>query len=308
MSMSSQIRDVLTDMGYSLRDNGKEFRTKPIYRDSGNNGDVLRINKDNGRFVDFARNISGSFEDLVKLSLGLSTIEEAKKYIENNFDSTSRSAVIVKPKIKEVRVFPPEFLTDLKRDNSYWNNRQISDDTLADFKGGVCEAGRMKNRYVFPILNSKEKLVGVSGRYIFDIPEGSRTPKWKHLGDKFAWKYPLQVNASFLKKHKKIILVESIGDMLSLWQAGVKNIIVLFGIKISTGILNTLLRLDPQCITISLNNDEGGSSAGNIAAEQARKKLLKFFDTDQVKVAFPYENDFGEMTTESVIRWSKSHG
>ena len=99
-----------------------------------------------------------------------------------------------------------------------------------------------------------------------------------------------------------------IGDMLSLWQAGVKNIIVLFGIKISTGILNTLLRLDPQCITISLNNDEGGSSAGSIAAEQARKKLLKFFDTDQVKVAFPYENDFGEMTTESVIRWSKSHG
>ena len=75
--MSQQIRDILGEIGYNLQDHGKEFRARPIYRDSDSNT-VLRIRKDNGRWVDFKENISGNFEDLVKISLGLSSTEDAR--------------------------------------------------------------------------------------------------------------------------------------------------------------------------------------------------------------------------------------
>ena len=57
MDMSQQIRDILSDIGYNLQDLGKEYRARPIYRDSDSNT-VLRIRKDNGNWVDFKENIS----------------------------------------------------------------------------------------------------------------------------------------------------------------------------------------------------------------------------------------------------------
>ena len=173
------------------------------------------------------------------------------------------------------------------------------------FGGGVCGKGKMKNRYVFPVFNSRGKLVGVTGRYIFDIKSGAKTVKWKHLGDKYNWSYPLQINLKILKKSRKIILVESIGDVLSLWEAGVQNTMVAFGIKISTAMLNTFLRLDPEDIVISFNDDGQNNSAGNIAAKQAQSKLFKFFDSRQVRICFPTKNDFGDMSKEEILSWHK---
>jgi 5S rRNA maturation endonuclease (ribonuclease M5) len=269
---------------------------------------VLKINKENGRFVDFARNITGSFEDLIKLSLNLSSTEEAKKYIsENSQAQRGEQTRYIKPKIKEARILSQDFLKNIKKDNSYWNSRGVSDETLELLEGGVCESGRMKNRYVFPVFNSQRKLVGVSGRYIYDIKEGAKTVKWKHLGDKYSWSYPLQTNIKILKNLKKVILVESIGDMLSLFDASIKNVIVLFGVKMSTAILNTLLRLDAEEVIIALNDDGDKSKAGNLASKQVRSKLLKFFDTHQIKVAFPTKNDFGEMSKEEIHEWAAVH-
>ena len=41
------IRDILTDLGYSLRDYGKEYRAKPLYRESDNDT-ILTIEKSTG--------------------------------------------------------------------------------------------------------------------------------------------------------------------------------------------------------------------------------------------------------------------
>ena len=53
----------------------------------------------------------------------------------------------------------------------------------------------MKNRYVFPILNSKKDIVGFSGR---DLNSQSKI-KWKHLGEKINWCYPLFLNIDNLQ-------------------------------------------------------------------------------------------------------------
>ena len=77
------IKETLINLGYSnIQDLGNEYRTKPIYRDSSSNT-VLRIKKDTGFFTDFSRQITGSFEELVRLSLKLDDIKDAKGWLQN---------------------------------------------------------------------------------------------------------------------------------------------------------------------------------------------------------------------------------
>ena len=55
-------KNILLDLGYSnIKDNGRELRMRPLYRDS-NNDTVLSVRKDTGYFIDFSKNVSGSFE------------------------------------------------------------------------------------------------------------------------------------------------------------------------------------------------------------------------------------------------------
>lgn len=91
--------------------------------------------------------------------------------------------------------------------------------------------------------------------------------------------------------------------MLSLWNAGIKNTLVSFGLDVSFSLVNTIIKNDVSEIILSFNND--ANLAGNTAAEKSNKKLLKFFDKDQIKVVFPDKNDFGEMSTEEILGWKK---
>lgn len=294
---TEHIREVLSDLGYSLRDYGGYFRTRPLYRESDNDV-ILSINKDTGRWKDFKEGISGGLEDLVKLTLDCN-VEDARKYLK---DRGSVRTEVKKPEVKHRKILNDEFLNNLIKNNKYWNERGISDETLDEFGGGVCESGKMLDRYVFPIYGERDRLIGVSGRDI-NNDEWTKRPKWKHIGDKASWTYPTQVNEEALKGSKQVILLESIGDMLALWESGIRNTLVTFGLDINTAVLNKLLRLDPNDVIVSFNNDSESNNAGNLAAEKAQKKLLRYFDQDQVKIALPPRNDFGEMTPAQISEW-----
>ena len=296
-----RIGEILSEMGYCLRDYGKEYRTTPLYRES-DNPTVLSIKKETGRWVDFKHSLSGSFEELVKLTLNLKSLEEAQNWLKTKNHYSNK--VASRPKLKTRRSFDKSTLESLIKDHSYWENRGVGSDTLNLFSGGIMPEGRMKNRYVFPIFNSKKILLGFTGRYLYD---NEKVPKWKHLGDKSQWIYPFQINHNIVEEQKQIILIESVGDMLSLWEAGVKNSMVIFGLDVSVAQLNALIRLDPNKIIISLNNDEKNNSAGNLAAEKLKRKLLKHFDARQVSVRLPTENDFGEMSIQQIEKWKSKN-
>lgn len=142
---TEHIREVLSGLGYSLRDYGGYFRTRPLYRDSDNEV-ILSINKDTGRWKDFKEGISGGLEDLVKLTLDCN-IEDARKYLK---DRGSVRVTVKKPEVKRAKTLNDEFLNNLIKNNKYWNERGVSDETLEQFAGGVCESGKMLDRYVFP--------------------------------------------------------------------------------------------------------------------------------------------------------------
>ena len=295
----SDVKKALEDMGYTnITSSGPYLRMKPVYRDSSSDT-ILSVHSTKGYFVDFSKQIKGNFEQLTKLSLGLSSIEEAKEFLANN-------SVVIKEDAEEFdeqrpKIFKKESLSKLIRDHSYWVNRGVSERVLEKFEGGTALAGKMQDRYVFPIFNSRSQLVGVSGRYLKPLAEKSKIPKWKHVGSKSFWVYPAFVNIKTLKKDKEVILVESIGDMLALWNQGITNCLVTFGLTIQRGVLNCLLKLNCKRVIISFNNDE--NLRGNEAAEKAQNQLLNFFDEDQTKIALPSRNDFGEMSGEEILDW-----
>lgn len=293
----ADVKEILSSLGYKLRDVGKEFRTKPLYRDSDSDN-VLSIKKDTGYWYDFKTSQHGSFDKLVKITLGLDDLK-TEEYLKNK-DWQTEASGIEKEKLEELKIFPKELLCKLEKDHSYWATRNIKEETVSIFEGGAASNGRMKDRYVLPIFNSKKQIVGFTGRDLI----GNKKAKWKHLGDKSKWVYPLFFNKDHVLKAKSIILVESVGDMLSLWQAGVKNTAVTFGLDINNALLNLFIRMDLDKIYISFNNDE--NQAGNQAAKKLYFKLIKFFDKEQILIALPTKNDFGEMNEEEIKEWLKT--
>lgn len=294
------VKQILLSLGFSnISDLGKEYRARPIYRDS-DNSTVLSVKKDTGYFVDYARGLSGPLEKLVQLCLGCS-INDAKKWLESDQGFIVKKRHIYDIPDKKYKTLSRNAFDDVIQDNSYWLDRGIDEETISVFDGGVFEKGRMKNRYTFPIYDSKKKLIGVSGRYIYNIEEGSRVPKWKHIGEKSKWQYPSYFNCEILKQKDFVIIVESIGDMLSLWNAGYKNILVSFGLDLSFALINSIIKYDINKIVLSFNNDE--NLAGNKASQKCYKKLLKFFDEEQIQICLPTKNDFGEMTKQEITDW-----
>jgi hypothetical protein len=295
------VYQILTDLGYKLKDFGKEYRTRPLYRDSDNDT-VLKIYKDTGHWFDFKENISGDFSSLVGMTLKLEDPSKAKEWLKDKNFTFHQPKEISKPLLKSTKKFDLELLSNLENNHSYWNKRNINNETLSQFKGGVGKAGKMKSRYVFPIFDIKNNIIGFSGR---DITNLSKI-KWKHLGEKNDFVYPLFLNSQAIETQKEVILVESIGDMLSLYQAGIKNVLVTFGTSLSLGILNYLLKIDIKKIYISLNNDSNKNNAGNIGAEKTYSRLKRYFDDKQLKISLPTKKDFGEMNKEEILQWKNN--
>lgn len=294
----NKVYEILSELGYKLTDAGIEYRTSALYRD-GDNETSLRVYKDTGKWYDFKEHRFGELEDLVKLTLGTKTIEEAKYYLQNK--DFKPSVLKYEPTLENEKTFAPEELADIIQDHSYWKRRGVDPSTVSVFEGGVLLNGKMAKRYVFPIFNHKRKIVGITGR---DITGNSKI-KWKHLGEKVNWVYPAIHNFKIIKKEKSVYIVESIGDMLSLWQAGVKNTIVTFGLTLSPKIVSFLIKMDPDKIYLSFNNDSYGNYAGNRAAKKALNKLSVFFDPEDIEIKLPFKNDFGEMTKEEILKWVK---
>jgi len=290
------VRDILVNLGYHLIDSGKDYRAKPLYRDSSSNT-VLSINKGTGRWIDFKEQRFGTLEELVRLTLKLEDISQAKLYISNNFEFE-----VPKPdkeKLKSATVFSAANLEKIVPDYSYWAERGISRSTLKIFESGVMHEGKMKNRYVFPVFDFRNRLMGAAGRDLTN----THGAKWKFSGEKSLWAYPLKYNRDILRKQKEVFLVESIGDMLSLWESGIRNTIVTFGLHVSPKIKQILIALDPNKIYISFNNDD--NKAGNNGARKAYQNLRRQFDPHQLEIALPPKNDFGCMSPSEIIKWNK---
>lgn len=289
------VKDILEKIGYQLKDDNTHWRSVALYRD-GSNPTSLRINKQTGGFVDFPANKSGTFKDLLKLSL-----KTTDKELENILitDLADFKIEPEKDRLKLKSSFNLSELGTLVQNHNFYKKRGISDEVQNEFDLKVCMSGKMCRRVVFPIYDRNLNVLGVSGRSIF--PDNDI--KWKHLGTKKDWCYPIHLSEQYIRSKKEVILVESIGDVLALFNAGIKNVISLCGIRLLKGVKQEILRLSPEKVLISTNNEPDNQNRGNNAAKEIFNQLSVLFSVDKLQIKLPPRKDFGECTKEEIINW-----
>ena len=100
--------------------------------------------------------------------------------------------------------------------------------------------------------------------------------------------------------------MESIGDMLSLFESGIKNVLVTFGLDVSSQLITQLMGLNLKRIVFSFNNDaEKEENRGKNAAIKNYLKLLNHFNQERLLICLPQKNDFGDMSRDDIQEWEK---
>ena len=300
--MTASVAEILSEMGYRFSDDGEYLRMRPLYR-SSDNPMSLQVNKKNGGFKDWGTNEAGSLALLIKKTLNV-PFPEAYKFLQGK-GIDGKIEVDTTPILSDkiVETFHMRSVGTLLPHHKHFLDRQITKETLEQFQGGVSMVGFMRNRYTFPIFDKDGTLIGFSGRALLK----GMTPKWKNKGKTRNWLYPLFLNREYIVEKREVYLVESIGDMLALWECGIRNVIVLFGVKISKVITSELISMNVDRIYVSLNNEPDNNNIGNDAADKIVEKLTCIFD--EVELRLPFHGDFSDMLQQGVIKdWIEKYG
>ena len=314
--MSGTVKEVLESLGYKLKDRGAYWQATAIYRD-GDNQTALQIYKDTGVWRDYVdrdgsnNNPYSRFELLVQKTLGTSNPYTIKKYLkDSNLGDLKKKRSNFEGKIEMEEIYDISILDKLLPHYKFYNNRGISDTTLKFFLGGFATYGQMNKRFVFPIINIHGQIHGFAGR---DMIDGENRPKWKHVGRKSNWIYPAHLKfrtgesvSDIISQKDSVILVESIGDLLSLHEHGIKNVLVTFGLDISPSLICFLSGIGLNKITLSFNNDSSKEdNRGLNACIKNYLKLLGHFDPNVLQICLPVKNDFGDMDEDHFVAWKK---
>jgi len=305
------IKTSLEKMGYNLKDCGNHWRTNALYR-GGTNPTSLLIYKNTGVWNDFVKNSPPlPFKELVFATLKTNDEEQLHDFLNGTNDITEG-----KPKHSQIsseKIYPIDMLSRLLPHYIFYEQKGIQKDCLSNLRSGLATEGSMYQRFVFPIFNQHGQIHGFSGR---DMLNKKDRPKWKLVGKKNTWIYPMHVNVDGEKVYlnsviesRSIVLVESIGDMLALHSCGIFNCAVLFGTAISSSLLCFLVSLDLDSIYISLNNDANKErNSGRIGSIKTFIKLSDYFSCSKLHICPPTQNDFGDMSCTEINSWYQKLG
>ena len=288
----NEYRSSLEKLGYSLQDCGSHWRTRAIFRNGKTNTSLI-IYKDSGVWRDFGGDEQAKpFAALVKETLKTEDPKALKEYLINNPNQkesfTSKEEVIEMEKI-----YPESYLEKLLPMKNFYEKRGVSSNTQDKFKCGYAGGGKMYRRIVFPIYDLDGQIHGFSGR---SVTNDEHIPKWKHMGRKTNWIYPHHLSHSNIEDKEEVILVESIGECMALYEAGHDNVLMLAGLDISAKIISYLNSFDLKRIIVATNNDNSkDENTGALASIKVAAKLSSVFDLSLIKINPPVCNDFGEM-------------
>jgi len=308
MSVES-IQASLEQLGYKLISHGNHWRAPALYR-NGTNPTSLQIYKDTGIWKDFVEDTAYlPFATLVEATLKTND----KKVIQSFLAHGSSADLPPQPvqKMLTEKIYNPAELERLFPHYKFYEERGIEDVIIKFLKAGLASEGKLYQRFVFPIFNENSEIHGFSGRDMLNKPN---RPKWKHVGRKSSWVYPLYVKDSKGKlpimeeilSRKSVLLVESIGDLLNLHQHGFKNVLVTFGLTIGSKLLSYLISLNVEKVYICFNNDTNSDiNRGEVASAKLYLKLLSFFNKERIFINLPTQNDFGEMNENDFEKWKK---
>lgn len=292
------VKELLNSIGYTnLKRDGEFYRTRPLYRQSGNDTS-LRIHSQTGYFCDFSAGLNGNLKKLIHLTLGISEQEAGKMLKGVNLTPSS----VVNGEDSGVSGEDSNYIDisslSLVKNFNFYIKRGIRKEVLLELDASYCMGGKMSRRIIFPILDDHGMVIGLNGRHI----QEDNPIKWKVIGQKRKWVFPRQ-SFEYIKKSQTVVLVEGISDIVALYNAGIKSCLCLFGTKILKALFLKLISLNPSNIIIATNNEPDNENIGNEAAKKIRSELLKFFPSENVVVKLPPKKDFGEMSVAEIKQW-----
>lgn len=119
---------------------------------------------------------------------------------------------------------------------------------------------KFRGRVIFPIINTGGKVIGFGGRI---IAEGE--PKYLNSRESAVFQkknnlYGLNVTKDYVKKENRIILVEGYMDVISLYQAGIRNVSASLGTALTDNQARLIKRYTSDVI-LSYDADAAGQKA-----------------------------------------------
>tara|TARA_R110000772_G_scaffold213627_2_gene324191 strand:+ start:923 stop:2008 length:1086 start_codon:yes stop_codon:yes gene_type:complete len=295
-------RSILSELGYRLQDSGSCWRTQAVYRGGKNSGSLL-IFKETGVWVDFGYDEKYyPFLSLVGKTSGENSVIYEKVKGNTHTEEDVKEFEEVREGIPTMKKIYGKDYFALLPHHLFYTKKGIKKETLEFFQGGLAMSkDSMSRRYVFPVVDENGDIIGYNGRTII---EGDNRAKWKILGGKKNFRYPAFLKDRLgkfpvieaIEEKSEVILIESVGDSLSLVEHNYKNNIVTFGLTISADVISFLNRFSDLAIFICLNNDYSKDvNTGKVAAVKMFLDLSLHFDSSRIKICLPIKGDFGDM-------------
>lgn len=305
--ISEKIEEIFDKLGieYELRNNGLCFSC-PIHGSNSNSAFVY-TNSDlyPANWKCYTRNCHEELgSSLVSLLMGLLKIDYnecvqwlkdfniTKDNINNNVNKFNQTSKLITykrniPKYKislnELEYVKPKFYLE----------RGFSEETLKHF--GISYCNNRKNQFfgyiTVPIFNDdKESIAGFIARnpnpkclicskyHKENEPCSINGTKWKNTKGfhNNAFFYNLWNAKPYIEKFKEVILVEGAADVWRFFEAGIYNVLGMFGTSITTDQKVILESLPIFKIKLFLDNDEAGISS----SEKLKKYLERFYNVD----------------------------
>jgi DNA primase len=133
---------------------------------------------------------------------------------------------------------------------------------------------KFRNRVIFPIINTRGKVIGFGGRAIGDdkpkylnSPESSVFMKKNNL-------YGLNLSRQDVSKENYTILVEGYMDVISLYQSGIRNVAASLGTALTENQAKMLRRYSKN-VVLSYDSDNAGRAAALRGIDILRKEGCK---------------------------------
>ncbi len=137
---------------------------------------------------------------------------------------------------------------------------------------------KFRGRVMFPIINTGGKIIGFGGRIIADGEPKYLNSRESSVFQKKNNLYGLNITKDYVKKEDRIILVEGYMDVISLYQAGVRNVSASLGTALTDNQARLIKRYTSNVI-LSYDADNAGQNAALrgldiLYGEELRAKVL----------------------------------
>jgi len=279
---SLSVSAVLEQEKVYLKKVGREFVTHCLWHDDKNPS--LTVSDEKGFVFCHACREGGDAIHFIQKKFGLSFREACERiaannniqviYIEENDQYNAEKKEELRRMLEAVKIAQDNYRSDLRASAlavDFLKSRGIRPETSRDFGLGYNQA---ENRLTIPIKNYKGEIVGFTGRAI-----GDEKPKYKNTENNIIFnKSDLVFNeydaSDWVRKSGECIFVEGHIDVISMWQAGIKNVVAIQGTASPSERIITRLKRKANRFVLCMDTDEAGEKAVGLFLNSIKDQAL----------------------------------